>query len=234
MSTYSLAVDTSSNLLSVAVRADRSKSYETVLKGSPRHSEQLIDCIRKSLKARAIKKERLTHLLWGLGPGSFTGLRIGLSVLKAMRLGLKANAFGASSLDVIALGSQLDSGKLWVAVDARRNSIYAACYEFRNGSAKKVKSDTLYSLDAFQNVLKTDIVLTGDALLKLMPQVKRRLGESVHCLSESHWYPKASALFKVWDEHRNWMKPLTLRNMQPKYLRRSEAEDNRFRALGSR
>ena len=106
-----LAVDTSSRVLSVAIRASQS-TFESNLDGTPRHSEQLIGLIQKGLKRLKLKKENLEAFIWGLGPGSFTGLRIGLSVLKGFHLGLRKKSYGASSLDAIALSSGLTDGEL--------------------------------------------------------------------------------------------------------------------------
>src|SRR3989338_2449813 len=137
-----LAVDTSSRLLSVAIRSEYSV-FEANLDGTPRHSEQLIGLIKEGLAHLRLKKNDLETLIWGLGPGSFTGLRIGLSVLKGFHLGLRKKSYGASSLDLIALSSGLVSGELAVCVDARREHIYAAKYQFKKGAVKKVLKDSL-------------------------------------------------------------------------------------------
>src|SRR3989338_2416253 len=144
LSDHILAIDTSSRLLSVAVRSQNGTVFEANLDGTPRHSEQLIDLIANALKTLHLKKEDIHTFLWGLGPGSFTGLRIGLSALKGFYLGFggKKRALGASSLDVIALGSGLPSGELLVCVDARRERIYTAIYRFQKGKGKNLLKDT--------------------------------------------------------------------------------------------
>src|SRR3989338_6792184 len=93
-----LAVDTSSRVLSVSISGGRKKIFEANLEGVPRHSERLIGLIQKGLKRQGLKKKDLEIFVWGLGPGSFTGLRIGLSMLKGFTLGLGKRSFGASSL----------------------------------------------------------------------------------------------------------------------------------------
>ena len=77
-SVNTLAVDTSSRVLSLALRSRNSETFEANLEGTPRHSERLIDLIEEGLDHLGLQKEEMDQLIWGLGPGSFTGLRIGL------------------------------------------------------------------------------------------------------------------------------------------------------------
>lgn len=221
-----LGVDTSSQALSVALlNGARDAIFETNLEGTPRHSEELIDLIERGLKAVRLKKNEIDCFLWGLGPGSFTGLRIGLSVLKGFHLGFKKKSFGASSLDLIALGSNVTEGKLVVCVNARRERIYTSIYQFSKGEVKKTLSDSLLSFEEFMETVDSDTIFSGDALLTYGKEIREKLGKEPLFLTPSFWYPKALFLIKLYEQKRNWLKPLSLRTMRPVYLRRSEAED---------
>ena len=234
-----LAVDTSSRVLSVAIsatphggsaasfggRASDQAVFEANLDGTPRHSEQLIDLIEEGLKRLNLKKNQLDQLVWGLGPGSFTGLRIGLSALKGFHLGFQKRAFGASSLDLIALGSGMVSGELAVCVDARREHIYTAIYRFENNMPKKIIRESLFSFDQLIEKLKRGMAITGDALTTYGDLIRKRVGKSVLFLNPTFWYPRALFLVRLCEQKRSWLKPLTLRSMQPLYLRASEAEE---------
>lgn len=220
-----LAVDTSSKLLSVALRNKGGEVFEANLEGTPRHSEQLIGLVEVGLKHLGLKKNELDHFVWGLGPGSFTGLRIGLSVLKGFHLGFGKHAFGASSLDLIALGTGMRQGKLAVCVDARRERIYTAVYKFQNGAVRKVLKDSPLSSEALIKAVDCDTVFTGDALLVYGDFLQSKLGKKALFLDASFWYPRALFLIKLFESKREWLKPLTLRTMIPQYLRMSEAEE---------
>lgn len=220
-----LAVDTSSRVLSVAIRASDQAVFEANLDGTPRHSEQLIDLIEEGLKRLKLKKNQLDELAWGLGPGSFTGLRIGLSALKGFHLGLRKRAFGASSLDLIALGSGMTSGELAVCVDARREHIYTAIYRFENNVPKKVLRESLLSFDQLIKKLRWDTIIAGDAFNRYGDLIQKKMGKNVLFLNASFWYPRALFLIRLCDEKHSWLKPLTLKSMQPLYLRSSEAEE---------
>lgn len=219
-----LAVDTSSNILSVAVCSGTDAIFEANLDGVPRHSEQLVDLIQEGLKRVRIKKQDLDFLIWGLGPGSFTGLRIGLSALKGFQVGLKKKSFGGSSLDLIALGTGMMSGELAVCVDARRERIYTAIYQFHSGEIKKVLGESLLSFDELMKKLNPGTVLTGDALKPYGDLIQSEFAKEMLFLDPIFWYPRALFLLHLYEAKHDWLKPLTLKTMTPLYLRTLEAE----------
>ena len=229
-----LAVDTSSRVLSVALRSRNLETFETNLEGTPRHSEQLIDLIEEGLNHLGLKKEDIDQFIWGMGPGSFTGLRIGLSVLKGLHLGLRKRSFGVSSLDLIALGVGLVTGELIVCIDARRKRIYAATYRFRNGLIQKVTQDSLFSFDELKKKIKAETVLAGDALENYGTLIRKSTGKDAVFLPSSFWYPRALHSIRLAESKKEWLKPLSLRSMEPSYLRSSEAEEKIQRVAAGR
>jgi len=214
-----LAVDTSSNVLSVAMCSGTNAIFEANLDGVPRHSEYLIDLIQDGLERLKIKKQDLDFLIWGLGPGSFTGLRIGLAALKGFQVGLKKKSLGASSLDLIALGTGMVSGELAVCVDARRERIYTALYQFKKGVMKKVLRDSLLSFDELMKKLKPGTAITGDALKTYGSSIQSKSQEMLF-LDSRFWYPRALFLLHLYESKRDWLKPLSLKSMAPEYLRK--------------
>lgn len=220
-----LAVDTSSNVLSIAICSGTDAIFEANLDGVPRHSEFLIDFIQDGLRRLKIKKQDLEFLIWGMGPGSFTGLRIGLSALKGFQIGLKKKSLGGSSLDLIALGTGLTSGELAVCVDARRERIYTAIYRFKKGAVKKVLRDSILSFDELTKKLSPETVITGNALGTYGQAIRQRIGKEMLFLEPIFWYPRALFLIHLYESKHNWLKPLTLKSITPQYLRTSEAEE---------
>lgn len=214
-----LAVDTSSNVLSVAICSGRDAIYEANLDGVPRHSEFLIDFIQDGLERLKIKKQDLDLLIWGLGPGSFTGLRIGLAALKGFHLGLRKKSLGGSSLDLIALGTGMTSGELAVCVDARRERIYTAIYQFKKGVIKKVLGESLLSFDELIKKLNPGTLITGDALKTYGDLIQSEFAKEMLLLDSRFWYPRALFLFHLYESKRDWLKPLNLQTMTPEYLR---------------
>ena len=120
-----LAVDTSSMRSSIAVRDGAGRVHEWVSSGdSASHNEELSSEISALVKNSGVVLSDLSTLIVGIGPGSFTGLRIGLSVLKGLAVGLKTPLVSYSSL--MAIGNEArETGSLIVAIsDARRGEVF--------------------------------------------------------------------------------------------------------------
>jgi len=226
-----LAVETSSKVLSVAIQSQSGALFESNLESAPRHSELLIQSIQQGLRSVHLDKNDLTHLVWGMGPGSFTGLRIGLSVLKGLSLGLGKKSFGASSLDLVAFGCSQSSGRLAVCVDARRDRIYSSMYEFASGAIRRLFSDSLLSIEEFLSRVNRKTIFTGDGLLRYGSTIRRKVGKGAVFMDPFFWYPRAVSLLRLWNQKSEWLQTLSLREMTPRYLRRSEAEDQRYGVL---
>jgi len=218
-----LAVDTSSRVLSVAIRSRAGELFESSLEGTPRHSEQLLELLEQGLKQLQIAKHEIDQLIWGLGPGSFTGLRIGLSVLKGLHLVWDRNALGASSLDLIALATNPVTGQLAVCVDARRGRLYVARYRFQAGEPEKLLPDSLLSFEELMAQMNHQTVLTGDALGTYGARIREHLGHRALLAPRCFWYPRASGALLLYESKPDWLEPLTLRSMTPRYLRLPEA-----------
>ncbi len=219
-----LAIDTSSKVLTVAISSGESV-FSVRLEGSPRHSEHLIELVRHGLNNLGIDKKDLSHFLWGLGPGSFTGLRIGLSVAKGFAIGFGRPSYGISSLDVVAAGTGLVSGDLMVCIDARRERIYTSSYRFESGMPEKKMSEAVLTIDQVLEKLSPGCHVTGDAILAYGDKIRGRFGRKVFMMDSKFWSPDALTMIRLFEANPGWFRKIPVRQMTPKYLRRSEAEE---------
>jgi tRNA threonylcarbamoyl adenosine modification protein YeaZ len=101
---------------------------ESVMPARPGHAETLIGRIEATLEAGGFALDQVELIVFGRGPGSFTGLRIGLSTAKGLALARGVPIVGLSSLESLALSAGLD-GLVAPVVDARRGEIFTAVYE---------------------------------------------------------------------------------------------------------
>ncbi len=122
-----LAFDCSGDILSVAVR-NGDKWVEASLDLGLKHAERLMDLIDHCLSWAALKPTELDLIACTLGPGSFTGLRIGISTAKGLSLGLGLPWVGVPSLDCMAWGHDSMPGPVAPIMDARRGRVYSAIY----------------------------------------------------------------------------------------------------------
>src|SRR3990167_8531491 len=127
-----LAIDTSSEVLSLALKTGDRNLVETKVVGFLKHAENLMPMMVRLLKNHKLHAKDIDVFLIDRGPGSFTGLRIGFATLKGFLALEKKACFGALSLDMIAENvSQPEGAKLAVILDARRDRFYFRSYQRR-------------------------------------------------------------------------------------------------------
>jgi tRNA threonylcarbamoyl adenosine modification protein YeaZ len=127
---YSLAIDTSAGT-TVAVLSMGSVISELNYLEPMTHSERIGSAIEKVLRDSSIQPNQISTVVAGVGPGPFTGLRVGLAAARYFALGVSAELIGVCSLDSIALDYYLENpkaGNLLVTTDARRKEVFWATY----------------------------------------------------------------------------------------------------------
>jgi len=122
-----LALDTATDALSVAVGAETGVCFSRWQKRRRGHAEELAPLIEQALTASGIKAAELAGLITTIGPGTFTGVRIGLAAARGMRVALKIPVVGISTLDLMACqaGRRHPGLPVMAALDARRGQVYA-------------------------------------------------------------------------------------------------------------
>jgi len=127
-----LAFDTATPYVSVALHDGRDVVAELVSERPMKHGEQLAPLIAQALEQAGTTRQDLTAIAVGVGPGPFTGLRVGLVTARTLGFVLGIPVHGVCSLDVLAVeavDSGAVSGHFVVATDARRKEIYLASYD---------------------------------------------------------------------------------------------------------
>ena len=128
-----LAVDTSSDKGSVAVVEGGETLAELRLVAPTRHSRRILSSVDFLLGALETSLQSIDGYAVAIGPWSFTGLRIGISTLQGLALGLPRPCLGVSSLDVLAAQAAGRGCALAAMLDARRDEVYGACYDTSGG-----------------------------------------------------------------------------------------------------
>lgn len=128
-----LAVDTSSKLCSVAILEDKNLIKKLELDNGLTHSETLMPLIQQLLNEYSLSLNNIDLLVSDIGPGSFTGIRIGVSSCKAFSDSLNIPCVGISSLEVLAYNIQND-GIICSTIDCKNNNCYFALYELNSGN----------------------------------------------------------------------------------------------------
>ena len=123
----------------------------------------LAPAIQRVSEAAGLKIADIGYFACGLGPGSFTGLRIGLATIKGLSVVRNKPIVGISSLDILAKNVELKDRLIVTALDAKRGLIYCSSYKYERGILKRKSKYSLLSLDEFVGEFRARPVILGDA-----------------------------------------------------------------------
>ncbi|HOJ09466.1 MAG TPA: tRNA (adenosine(37)-N6)-threonylcarbamoyltransferase complex dimerization subunit type 1 TsaB [Clostridiales bacterium] len=133
-----LAADTSSAVASVAVMEDSTLLGEYTLNHKKTHSQKLVPMINEILKNLELTPEEIDAFAVSIGPGSFTGLRIGVTTIKAMAYALQKQAIGVPTLDTLAFNIPFCDSLICPIIDARNNQVYTSLYEWKGKKQERL------------------------------------------------------------------------------------------------
>ncbi len=159
-----LGLDTTSAELGIGLmREDRPvAAYSRYLRGS--HAEHIARGVTFMLQEAHVSAAELSYAGVAVGPGSFTGLRIGIAFVKGLLVAGATKVTAVSSLESIARSWRPVEPPIAVALDARNGQIFAAVFQWREGSLRRLTDDALISAGEFYDTLSPDARLLTDTL----------------------------------------------------------------------
>ena len=193
-----LAIDTSTKNFSLAVAdGDRVLKFKNVVLKKVL-SSSIIPAINQILKQAKVSLSTLDGFAVGLGPGSFTSLRVGLSTIKGLTFALSKPVVGISSLDVIAQSVKDEAEDICVVCDARRNLLYAGIFSVRNNQLTRKGDYLLTTVEDLAKQVREETLFVGDGIGLFRDQIKSAVKKGkVRFADESHWYPQAQYLAQL-------------------------------------
>ena len=221
-----LAIDTSTQVSSVAVASKECLEAELTMQAKLTHSETLLPHIQEALAMASVKKEDLEGIAVSMGPGSFTGLRIGLATAKAMAYALKIPLIGVPTLRALAFHFPIAGLQLLPLMDAQKGNSYVEQYAWEHGrliQKSKVRILSVPELLSWAEELPDTVMLLGDVVAKRL-EGKVRLPMNVVLAPPRLRMPRAANVAACgWELLQNGAVG-NLMDMEPVYIRRSEAE----------
>jgi tRNA threonylcarbamoyladenosine biosynthesis protein TsaB len=212
-----LGIDTSSKFLSIALSEDGNIIKEENHLLDRRHSSQLVPKIKEMLENLNFSIEDVDVFVVGLGPGSFTGLRIGVSAVKGFGLVAKKPCIGVASIDALALEANGMDGTIVPIIDAKRGNVYSSIYERKGTKIIRLSGYLLLPIEKLVRKLKGDAVFLGDAI-SLYKEKITAINKDAIFLNERFWYPRAGNLIMLGLSRLKKQKRLDLGELQPIYL----------------
>ncbi len=161
---YILAADTSTNCCSVAVSCDSKVVSETILDVKSTHSKHLLTLVNQTLLNADIELKDIELFSVASGPGSFTGLRIGMSAFKGMALSLDKPLITISSLELLSEQTTFHTDYLCPLIDARKNEFYYSLYRNNNGKPEKIISENVASIENILDSIDKSCTFTGNGV----------------------------------------------------------------------
>ena len=136
-----LSVDSSAKTASVAVTDGTTLLSECFVNAGLTHSRTLMPMVDNALSQADLKIENIDAICVNAGPGSFTGIRIGVAAVKGLALATDKPCLGVSTLESIAYNFIDEDAIICAAMDARCNQVYAALFNVENGSVSRICDD---------------------------------------------------------------------------------------------
>jgi tRNA threonylcarbamoyladenosine biosynthesis protein TsaB len=220
-----LALETSGRFGSVAVGCDGKLSDEKTFSAPLRHSAELFDTIIKLLEKSGKSANQTNQVCISIGPGSFTGIRISVTVAKMMALAAQSKIVAVSTTDAIALNVDDSSiKKIATIIDAKRDQFFIAAFERKNNSWEKILPDRMMTAEQFKERFDDEpIWLLGEGLLYY---AKKFETANVKILDNKYWSPRAANVFRIGSQMAVEGKISDPVSLVPFYIRRPEAEEN--------
>lgn len=212
-----LSVDSSAVTASVAL-TDGDKVIKTEFVNSGlTHSETLLPMISDVMQGYSYNQ--LDAIAITSGPGSFTGVRIGVATVKGLAFNSNIPCYGVSTLEAIAYNFTDENTIVCAVMDARRMQFYNALFDVKDGTVSRICDDRAISIDDLRNELKEyqRVIIAGDGARLCYDNINL---DNCEIASEEKVYQNAVSIAKL-VENKETISPKAL---MPVYLRQSQAE----------
>ncbi len=219
-----LAIDTSNYPLGIALIDNQQVIGEYITNIKKNHSIRVMPAIENLCRECEVKPADLEKIVVAEGPGSYTGVRIGVTIAKTLAWTLQIPLVGVSSIEVLAASAaRYFPGYVAPLFDARRGQVYTGLYRFQNGALEKVKKDQLVLAKDWAEQLKemsepvlfvgNDVPIHKEVLVSIM-------GDQARFAHDTEHNPRPGELAHLGVNR----EPVDVHSFVPNYIRLAEAE----------
>lgn len=222
--TYQLALHTSLGAGEVCLLRDHKPLDSLFWDKQGSHSEWLTFKVAELLEHNKLKPADLKHIFCGVGPGSFTGIRVGVSFSRALAYSLSCPVSSLNTLDLLAATCDQKEGQLLSCIDAQKNCVFLSTYRLKNGIVFPEKKDFTVSIFDLDNYFEQPLFVCGDGLdrysdfLPRLVEKNRIQDEAWKRISLSLYFNKTNT---------KTLPKSSWQNLRPMYLKKSAPEELR-------
>jgi tRNA threonylcarbamoyladenosine biosynthesis protein TsaB len=223
-----LALDSTENTAAVAITDGETLIAQTVINAGRSHSELLLPAIQSIMNASRLSYSDIDAFVCSSGPGSFTGVRIGVATVKGLAFGRNVPCIGVSATEALAYNYVNVDGIICPSMDARRSQLYNALFRSENGVITRLTEDRSISSGDLASELSTynePIYLCGggEHIIRAAAEGNPNIKNTPELLKRQNGYSVALCAYRkiIGGED---VSSLTDKNIAPVYLRPSQAE----------
>ncbi len=228
-----LALDSTAKTASVSICEDERLITIYSVTAGLNHSETLLPMVENALKTAQMKIDDIDMFAISDGPGSFTGVRIGVSLLKGLAFGKNKICIGVSTLEALAYNLKGFEGVISPVMDARRGQVYNALFESDGQVVTRLCDDRAIEICELENELRQfadkKIYLCGDGYHLTKDSLTFKTEDTPELLIEQNAYSVAQNALYKYNLNRN--KDYSDKNLKPTYLRVPQAERERLEKI---
>jgi tRNA threonylcarbamoyladenosine biosynthesis protein TsaB len=220
-----LVLDTSTEHAVIGLKARAGALYRDVASAPRRHGRDLIPRLGAVLAEAGLSAREVDVIGVGLGPGSYTGLRVGVTAAKTLSYATGAALVGLDSLEAVARNAPLEISRVWVVADAQRGDVYTAelVREKAGSPLVKARECQIEALSTWLTRLVPGVLVLGPGLEspRIRAAVPPELITTDSALNHPDGYKLIELAEEAWKSGRrenSWL-------LEPRYLRRSAAEE---------
>lgn len=221
-----LALDTATDSCSVAATDDMALSAELTIQKNQTHSKHLMELIHSVLEIAGFGVSDLDGLAVTIGPGSFTGLRIGISTIKGLAHALDKPVVGISTLKTLAWQCGQTSYLIYPLLDARKDEVYGATYRFNADQLIQKTSARAMIPEAVVEDIKSPCVFIGTGARLYRQSIIAAAGSLAHFVPDGQNVIRASSVAFLSMPRFEANDTDGVAGLVPNYIRKSDAELN--------
>jgi tRNA threonylcarbamoyladenosine biosynthesis protein TsaB len=221
---FILGIETSTKTGSVAIVSEDAVIAQYSLNIEVTHSERLMSTVDRVLKDSGIVIADMDGFAVAIGPGSFTGLRIGLAAVKGLAFATGKPVAAIPTLKALAWNLPQAGHPVCPMLDARKNEVYAALYKYQGRELVQLMPEATIPLAEIANRIAGTVLFTGEASRIYQQSLEQAFGDRAFFAPRTACLPSAAAVAEIGLGMIQKGEQIDPDNLTPLYIRRPEAE----------
>lgn len=218
-----LGIETATRIGSVGIVDDDKTLAARCLGETASHAVSLLQLVQKALADAGLRVVDVDLFAVSIGPGSFTGLRVGLSVAKGLALAVGRPVVAVPTLEAFAHATGARPGTVWPVLDARKGEVYAAAYRTTTAGLVCARAPMVVRPDVLVESIAPPCVLVGEGADAYADVVRRRWGTAVEFLPHASLPPVGTSVARLGRERFLRAGADLLSEIEPQYIRAPDA-----------